>query len=545
MADFNPDLKSPKWPFWTWALSLLILLFGSLVSFYLRNFTDSLLLYLPTAMAIVLVHWFGLRVLPLTYINSFFTLWIWGAPGSLGYLLLLATREPVIVFASWALANHKLIRSNGLASTKSFVSFVILGVVIPDTINSFYTYQYTFINKDLEKVLLLWLSDFITIFSIALPLLHFFRPVPSEWSFRIVRNKSFNIRTPKVDVRALFVVTVLFLGLSFIMDFSRYWFVYGIVASIVAVRFGFETVIVTNAVIFLLNYILPLTEFGEIIQGTTQRLNVHLGMGTMYFVSSIIGRAVSDLLDTEAELKEQKKQIELSNEKLIRANQEMDRFVYSVSHDISAPLKSIMGLISLSRIEQKSPESSPYLDKIEISARKLEDFVAEVLDHSRASRKEISLENIPLKNKALDIIENLKYLDKNQSTQFKVAIPDALVILSDRFLIKVVLSNIISNAIKYQKKIPGHTPEINIVASGNEDVVSIKIHDNGQGIHDDNKSRIFDMFYRGTSLSSGSGLGLYIAKEAIERLNGTISFESAYGESTTFTLTIPLVPALQ
>jgi signal transduction histidine kinase len=364
--------------------------------------------------------------------------------------------------------------------------------------------------------------------------------VATRKSFRIIKINNYKSRS-KIGYKELLVVTILFLALNFFVDFSRYWFFYGIVASLVAVRSGFETVMLANTVIFLLNYILPLTEYGEIIQGATQRLNVHLGMGTMYFVSSIIGRAVSDLFSKEVELKDQKKQIEFANEKLIKANQEMDRFVYSVSHDISAPLKSIMGLINLSRIEQKSPEANPYLDKIEISARKLEDFVSEVLDHSRANRKEIQIEPILLKSKIEEIVENLRYLDKQHSIKFSIIMKNELTINADQFLLKVVLSNIISNAIKYQRYFEGHTPEVNIIATQNLEGTTLKIHDNGQGIPNENKPKIFGMFYRGTTLSSGSGLGLYIAKEAIERLHGNISFESSYGSGTTFILTIPIL----
>src|SRR5688572_19586809 len=96
---FSPfNVQTQRWSPMTYLISLAVLLSGSLVSYYLRNFTDSLLLYLPTSVAIVLVHWFGVRVLPLTYINSLFTLFLWGAPGEVPYLMVLATREPVIVF---------------------------------------------------------------------------------------------------------------------------------------------------------------------------------------------------------------------------------------------------------------------------------------------------------------------------------------------------------------------------------------------------------------------------------------------------------------
>src|SRR5215510_1486193 len=134
MADTLSEFKNSRWSLWVWVIALVILLSASVISFYLRNFSDSLLLYLPTSIAIVLVHWLGLRVLPLTYINSYFTLWLWGAPGSFGYLLLLATREPVIIFTSWFLAHKTLQGSIGLSNTKSFVRFVLLGVVIPDLV---------------------------------------------------------------------------------------------------------------------------------------------------------------------------------------------------------------------------------------------------------------------------------------------------------------------------------------------------------------------------------------------------------------------------
>lgn len=537
---FSPfNIQSQRWSFWTYLISLAVLLSGSLISYYLRNFTDSLLLYLPTSVAIVLVHWFGVRVLPFTYINSLFTLYLWGAPGGVPYLMLLATREPIIVFVSWALANKIFIGTEGLSNAKVFVQFVLLGIVIPDIVNSFYTYHYTFINKDLEKVALLWLSDFITIFSITLPLIHFFKPVRSGIAFKLVRSQKEFSGALKIGIRELIFVTGLFLTLSFFIDFGRYWFIYGIVASLVAVRNGFETVVIANSVIFLLNYILPLIDFTEIVHGTTQRLNVHMGMGTMFFVSSLVGRAISDSLNTESELTQQKKRIEESNEKLTRANIEMDRFVYSVSHDISAPLKSIMGLINLSRLEQKQGDANPYLDKIEQSARKLEDFVAEVLDHSRANRKEIQLEQLNLKATVAEIIENLKYLDKSHDMQFRVEIQEELTLLTDRFLLKVVLSNIISNAIKYQKSGNRTRPEILVEASMDSKALQISIKDNGQGISDETKPKIFDMFYRGTAQSSGSGLGLYIAREAVERLHGKISFESTYGLGSTFSISIP------
>ena len=130
------DSKNQKWNPGTWALLMLVLLAGSYISYYARSFTDSLLLYLPTSLAFIMVHWFGLRILPLAFINAFVTLFLWQAPGPWERILFLASREPVIVFVSWILCKNLISNSKGLSNTQVFVKFVFGGIFIPDLINS-------------------------------------------------------------------------------------------------------------------------------------------------------------------------------------------------------------------------------------------------------------------------------------------------------------------------------------------------------------------------------------------------------------------------
>lgn len=535
-----------KWGIGTWLLLTIILISSSVVSYYLRSFTSSFLLYLPTSIAIVMVHWFGIRVLPLAFLSSIFTLVLWQAKGDWDWIILLATREPLVVFASWFFCKNLISNSKGLSNTHSFVKFTVLGIIVPDLLNSFYTYHYSFINGNLERVFLLWLSDFITMFSIAVPLLHFLRPQPYGKIFTLVRhdNSETQLTAGKlIGFKELAAIAILFVGLSFLMDFDKYWFLYGIVAAMVAVRNGFGTVILANFMIFILNYILPLFDFGNLVHGSklpSTLLSVHLGMATMFFVSSLIGRVITDLRKTELALTGQNRQIEKTNEQLTLANREMDRFVYSVSHDISAPLKSIKGLIALSRLEKdKEKENFPYLNKIEVSVQKLEDFVSEVLDHSRTSRKEVQFENVNLKDLINGITDNLKYLENFDAIKFSVELQHQS-LNTDKFLIKVILSNLLSNAIKYQKKTSQETPEIKIKSWKQDGLLHIKMCDNGEGIPSVYKDKIFEMFYRGTSNSTGSGLGLFIAKEAAEKLLGKIEVTSDYGVGSEFIITIPI-----
>lgn len=539
-----PDSESQQWNPGTWVLLMLILLIGSFISYFARTFTDSLLLYLPTSLAFVMVHWFGLRILPLAFINALVTLLLWQAPGPWYRILFLSSHLPVIIFVSWFLCKDLVYSSRGLSDTKSFGRFVLLGIVVPDLINSFYTYHYTFVNGDLEKVTLLWLSDFITIFSIGLPLLHFFTPVKTRYFFKLttIESKVFESKYGNYRALAEFIgITLLFVILGFVISFDKYWFLYGIGATLMAVRHGFNYVVLINSVIFILNYLLPFLKFENLVHRlnvSTELLNVHLGMGTMFFGSALIGRVISDLWNSEGELMIQKKQVEEANSQLSKANHEMDRFVYSVSHDISAPLKSIRGLIAISKLEASNDTEFPHLAKIEQSVKKLEDFTEEILDHSRASRKEIEIEEINLHHLLEDIIDNMKYLNGYTAIRFNIQL-DNPVIMADRFLIKVIVSNLVSNAIKFQRQENGATPEIKI-RSFVKDKYFIEVEDNGEGIHDSYKSRIFEMFYRATTTSTGSGLGLFIASEAAVKLNGSISFQSKYGEGSIFSIELPL-----
>lgn len=543
-----PDMKNntahagSDWGLGTWPLLLIILISSSCFSWYLRNLTSSFLLYLPTAIAIVMIHWFGRRVLILAYINAVFTLILWDAPGGSGRILLLASREPLVIFASWLFCKSIIRNSKGLSDILSFVRFVVLGIIVPDFVNSFYTYHYTFINGNLERVALLWLSDFITIFSITIPLLHFFHPQKNGKTFKLVRldnNETHLEEGKRIGVIELIGITTFFVGLSFVIDFDKYWFLYGIVASMVAVRNGFDTVILANLIIFILNYILPLLNFGNFVHGfstSSHLLSVNVGMATMFVASAMIGRVITDLRKTESELTAQKRIIEKANQQLTLANHEMDRFVYSVSHDISAPLKSIKGLIAIGRLEN---ESFPYLNRIETSVQKLEDFVGEVLDHSRTSRKEVQYEEVNLGSLIHDITDNLKYLDNYSGIKFTIDLKCES-LFTDRFLIKVGVGNLLSNAIKYQKKRLEAPPEIKIESWKQNNQLNIKITDNGEGIATTYKDKIFEMFYRGTTNSTGSGLGLFIAKEAVEKLNGKIEFISEYGVGSEFTIIIPV-----
>jgi two-component system, sensor histidine kinase len=148
----------------------------------------------------------------------------------------------------------------------------------------------------------------------------------------------------------------------------------------------------------------------------------------------------------------------------------------------------------------------------------------------------VAIEQIRLKELCTEILDNLKYTDGFQAIQFDFTGIEQNEILTDRTRIKIILNNLLSNAIKYQKNAPDHQPQIKISSYRIDTKLVVEIEDNGDGIKPEFQPRIFDMFYRGTDKSKGSGLGLYIAKEAAEKLNATLMMNSTYGTGSTFSL---------
>jgi len=232
------------------------------------------------------------------------------------------------------------------------------------------------------------------------------------------------------------------------------------------------------------------------------------------------------------------RKIEKRNTELRKINDELDKFVYSASHDLKAPLASVLGLVNIAR-KDNSPASIPlYLNMIEKSVNKLETFIKDIIDYSRNTRIEVVSTSIDFKKIIEGTIEDLQYLDDDSKLKKSIKIEGNDDFKSDERRVSVVLHNLISNAFKYHDY-GKENPEINIACDVTSAEATIWVADNGLGIPEEHVNKIFDMFYRGTTSSEGSGLGLFIVKETVEKLGGKIGVESSPGNGTTFILEIP------
>jgi PAS domain S-box-containing protein len=224
-------------------------------------------------------------------------------------------------------------------------------------------------------------------------------------------------------------------------------------------------------------------------------------------------------------------------EELKVRNTELDNFVYKVSHDLRAPLSSVLGLVNLARLPGNTDNPMDYIDIIGEKVAALDHFIGDVLSHSKNLKMDVNIDRVDLSKIIDQTFMDLGYLEgaKNMKRCVKM---EGIDFYSDHWRVSEIFRNLISNAIKYRQLISDN-PEVTIKIHVDHLRADISFSDNGIGIDEKNLSRIFDMFYRATEQSDGSGIGLYIVKNAVEKLGGQISVASKVDQGTRFSIILP------
>lgn len=241
------------------------------------------------------------------------------------------------------------------------------------------------------------------------------------------------------------------------------------------------------------------------------------------------------------DITEKKKSEELlksKNEELKKINEELDRFVYSASHDLRAPLTSLLGLINIAQSDRYINGIAEHLELMRKSVLKLDSFIIDIINYSRNARLDLEVEEIDLKALVVDTMDNLQYVASTEKIEKRINIVQKVPLYSDSKRIIILLNNLISNAIRYHNLILDN-PYIEVKGKVTKKKARIDVIDNGKGIGKQYLNNIFAMFFRASDDSKGSGLGLYIVKETVAKLNGKISVTSEVGEGSTFSIIIP------
>jgi signal transduction histidine kinase len=255
-----------------------------------------------------------------------------------------------------------------------------------------------------------------------------------------------------------------------------------------------------------------------------------LRKGTLAWEGRILN--ISDLVKIEDQLKD-------SQVRLEKLTMEFDRFIYSASHDIRSPISTIMGIINLMKVDAVEDLSHKYISMMEKSMTKLDDFVKELTRYGKNSKKTIADQPINFEVMLKGIMEEFK----NNHPLFPLITWDLQCsaqkpFYTDRDRLHLILSNIIKNALDYcgQHK---SSRIVSISVHTEQGRALIDIFDNGIGIAAIHIDRVFDMFYRATDLSKGAGIGLFMVREAVIKLGGTITLDSSYGVGTSVKINMP------
>ena len=294
------------------------------------------------------------------------------------------------------------------------------------------------------------------------------------------------------------------------------------------------------------NWVITLTIIGAVI----------LGIGGI-----IILLLYREKNRTNRELKDQQEEIQAQSEELQEANQqianinktleakvetrtselrqafkELDTFFYRSSHDFRRPITTFLGLAGVAKITLKDPVALELFDKVAETATSLDKMLQKLASISDVGTNQMIFKEVFLVDQINEVLDGFDKTLREKNITLLKEVESSISFVSYPAMIKIILENIIENAIHFAGT---DHPRISIRASVNPTITLVEIEDNGQGIQEEHKPRVFEMYFRANERSKGNGLGLYIAKKAVEKLNGKIWFQSNYRVGTTFTIEIP------
>lgn len=226
------------------------------------------------------------------------------------------------------------------------------------------------------------------------------------------------------------------------------------------------------------------------------------------------------------------------NKELHKVNEELNRFVYSASHDLKAPILSIKGLLNVAKMEGAEKDPEKYFSMITNSINQLEIFIENIISYYKNVRITSNNTVIDFEKIIEETIKSYHSYYYSSAIKYHVHVEAEEEFINDEFRVRVIVNNLLSNAIKYQKP-KEEEKAIWINAKIANGMATLVIQDNGIGIESQDLNDIYRMFYRATSQNSGSGIGLYIVKEAVNKVNGEIHVSSEENKGTKFIIHIP------
>lgn len=251
------------------------------------------------------------------------------------------------------------------------------------------------------------------------------------------------------------------------------------------------------------------------------------------YIVALEKKSGKNIFGVTKDITDQKK----SEAELINANKELEVFFYRTSHDLRAPLARIMGLLQIIAPSQNLDEIKSYMELIELSTFKLNNTLNDLIEIIQVRKGKLEKVEVDIEEMVDEIFET-HHSQKDYPIELRKSF-EHKTIYTDCIYLKIILRNLISNALKFSTDF--RDSYILVETSRTDKTVKIKVEDNGIGIREEAKDHLFEMFYRGGNENSeGTGLGLFIVQDAINKLGGNIYFESRTNEGSTFYVELPL-----
>jgi signal transduction histidine kinase len=223
--------------------------------------------------------------------------------------------------------------------------------------------------------------------------------------------------------------------------------------------------------------------------------------------------------------------LEVEQHNLKKANNELDTFLYRSSHDLRAPLTTISGIISIIRSIDDPDKKEEYFNAIQDRLIQADNVIRDIITLRKGQKTELQIDQVDLQKEISKEFESL--IDPNNgSPKLIIDAAENTSLYTDAARLHTILTNLLSNAIKYHHE--ADQAEIKIKINKSEKGYNVVLSDNGPGIDEKHLPKIFDMFYRAHRSSNGTGLGLYLVKDALETMGGSIEVFSEKGMGTTF-----------
>lgn len=272
----------------------------------------------------------------------------------------------------------------------------------------------------------------------------------------------------------------------------------------------------------------------ENFEPSTFKLQYKKGETPEYFEGTVSksGQGVSVLLRKVTETYLNRQRLEL-------LNAELETLLYRIGHDLKGPISSVLGLLNIMKISEKV-EKGEFIEMMEARMNNLESILKVLKDVARIKYASPNAEYLNLKNCLSTICDEIVSEEMYDNVNIELSGGEEINCWGELTLFKSIIQNLIENAIKYGENKHGKV-DINISFKKVDDKVVISISDHGSGIPEDIHSKIFEMFYRGNERSEGSGMGLYIVKHALGRMEGTILLDKEYKDGACFKIIMPIL----